>query len=221
MESEIIKIRTIYGTQRRSNFMRRTSIKRQRLLVIAVLVLFAVTLAGEIYIKSNQQNSMNHLQAIETSKDVAVDEINNDKEILDVETRDETQGATVEVQPINASDLKVITDSEVQEDAIEEPMPTAPEIPKSTPPAQAPQTSDNLENKDQIPTYSEEETTFTPEVTELEEPVVSEEQEPSNLVPDAQNPFLQNNIPNNGDKGEMNGSDYYENGVPAGEGDKF
>jgi len=201
--------------------MKRTNIKRQRLLIIAVLVLFAVALAGGIYININQQNSMDHLQAIETSKDVAVDEIDKEKEILDVVALDETQGVVVEVQPIDDSDLILITDSEVQEDTIEEPMPTAPEIPKSTPPAQTPQTSDNLENKDQIPTYSEEETNFTPEVTELEEPVVSKEQEPSNLVPDAQNPFLQNNIPSNGDSGEMNGSDYYENGVPAGEGDKF
>lgn len=219
MESEIIKIRTIYGTQRRSKFMRRTSIKRQRLLIIAVLILFAVTLAGGIYININQQNSRDHLQAIETSKDVAVDEIDKDKEILDVEALDGTQRATVEVQPIDDSDLNVITDSEVQEDTIEEPMPTAPEIPESTPPSKTPQTSDNLENKDQIPTYSEEETTFTPEVTELEEPVVSEEQETSNLVPDAQNPFLQNNIPSNGDSGEMNGSDLGD-GV-WGTGDKF
>lgn len=219
MESEIIKMRTIYGTQRRSKFMKRTNIKRQRLLIIAVLVLFAFTLAGAIYINNNQQNSMDHLQAIETSKDVTVDEIDKDKEILDVEALDETQGAAVEVQPIDDSDLKLITDSEVHEDNIEEPMPTVPEVPESTPPAQTPQTSDNLENKEQMPTYIEEETTFTPEVTELEEPVVSEEQEPSNLVPDAQNPFLQNNIPSNGDSGEMNGSDLGDGAW--GTGDKF
>ncbi|MBK5247775.1 MAG: hypothetical protein JJE49_11000, partial [Peptostreptococcaceae bacterium] len=41
----------------------------------------------------------------------------------------------------------------------------------------------------------------------------------SNLVPDSQNPFA--NPDNVGVPEEVNGEDYYENGVPAGQGDKF
>jgi cytoskeletal protein RodZ len=45
----------------------------------------------------------------------------------------------------------------------------------------------------------------------------------SNLVPDSENPFKQpiDIMSNNGTRGEMNGSDYYQDGVSAGQGDKF
>ncbi len=177
--------------------MKKITVKKQRTLVIAALLIVTFVLVGGIYMVNNQQNPTNDLQANEANDDVQVE--------------------AIEVPESNAN-----SDSKVQEETIDEPMPVEPEKPVSTSPSHTPQTTDNIENTDKVPEYSEEETSYTSEeLVEEEKPVATETNEESNLVPDSQNPFLQPNIPSNGDGGEMKGSDYYQDGVSAGEGDKF
>ncbi|MFT9493896.1 DUF6550 family protein [Anaerosolibacter sp.] len=202
--------------------MKKTTVKRQRTLVIAVLLIIAFVLIGGIYMMNNRQNATIDLQANEANNDVQVEAIDMETENAETVEVEEVKKDEVVIQEIEVSGSNTNSDSKVQEETIDEPMPVEPEKPANTPPSHTPQTTDNLENTDKVPEYSEEETSYTPEeLDEEEKPVVTEINEESNLVPDSQNPFLQPNIPSNGDAGEMKGSDYYQDGIPAGEGDKF
>lgn len=88
---------------------------------------------------------------------------------------------------------------------VEEPMPEVPEKPDTTPPDKKPETTYDLTDPNQKPSYEEDEVTYVAEVVPKpeSEPIITEEA--SNLVPESENPFLHSNIPSDGDKGEMKG----------------
>ena len=174
--------------------MKKITVKKQRTLVIAALLIVTFVLVGGIYMVNNRQNPTNDLQANEANDDVQVE--------------------AIEVPESNAN-----SDSKAQEETIDEPMPVEPEKPVSTSPSHTPQTTDNIENTDKVPEYSEEESYTSEEPVEEEKPVATETNEESNLVPDSQNPFLQPNIPSNGDGGEIKLEDITDH--KPGTGDKF
>lgn len=210
--------------------------------VVAVLVVVALVLAGLIYTSTqgddsnsavaedNNQNEapnveeigvnqvdkvvdeveddMVVVEAIDTDQDEVVDVVINEDEVVDVVTDESDDDGTGDTSVIEAEVIVVET--------IEEPVAEEPEKPEETPPEEQPETDDDLTNPDVVPEYDEEEVTYTPEVEE-EEPV--EEVRGTNQVPDSENPFLQDDIPSNGDGGEMNGEDYGDG--EWGTGDKF
>ena len=202
--------------------MRKMTIKKQRTIVITALLAVSFLIIGMIYTVNNRQNTTNDLQANEVNNEIQVDAVDAETENVEVVEVEEMNLDGVVVQELEQSDTITITNPKVQEETVEEPMAVQPEKPVNTPPDKTPQTTDSVDNTEKVPEYSEEETTYTPEEPLQEEkPVDTGTKEDSNLVPDSQNPFLNPNIPSNGDDGEMKGSDYYQDGVPAGEGDKF
>jgi hypothetical protein len=106
-------------------------------------------------------------------------------------------------------------------------MPEPPEKPELDAPEDKPETTDDLEDMDNVPEYNEDDLVVeTEEVVVVNEPQESTETEPivedegkSNLVPPSENPF--SNPANAAKPIESNGEDYYEDGRKAGEGDKF
>lgn len=135
---------------------------------------------------------------------------------MEAESDDTISDNGIEVQPIDPVSGSENASATIVE-TIEEPMAEEPEKPELTPPDEIPETDDDLTNPDVVPEYDELEVTYVPE-PEVVEP--EDEVRGSNLVPDSENPFLQDDIPGNGDGGEMRGEDYDE-GNPSGEGDKF
>jgi len=212
--------------------------------VVAILVVVALILVGLIYTSTqgkdgngvmaevNDQSESPNVEEININQaDQVIDEVEDDKIV--VEAINTEQDEVVEVVINEDQVVDVITDESNSDDSvgdtggieaevivvetIEEPVAEEPDKPEETPPEEQPETDDDLTNPDVVPEYDEEEVTYTPEVEE-EEPV--DEVRGSNQVPDSENPFLQDDIPSNGDMGEMKGEDYDE-GAPSGEGDKF
>ena len=219
--------------------MKKKTLKMKQYSIIAILVVVSIALVGLIY--SVGQKSKNDQQVVASENQVnepIVDEI--DYEIIESKNSakdNEDESPYIEVEDIVVDDLneedgssEVIVESiDIDEDSnaeisvidvdeIDVPVSEEPEKPDMTPPEEIPETTDDLTDPDNVPEYDVEETTYTPEL-EVEE--MEDEVRGSNLVPDSENPFLQDNIPGNGDGGEMMGEDYYEDGVPSGEGDKF
>ena len=211
--------------------------------VVAVLVIIALVLVGLIYtstqgkdgngvvaevndqsespnveeINTNQSNQViNEVQddkivveAIDTEQDEVVDVVIDEDQVVDVSTDESNSDDSVGDAGGTEAEVIVI-------ETIEEPVAEEPVKPEDTPPEEQPETDDDLTNPDVVPEYEEEEVTYTPEVEE-EEPV--EEVRGSNQVPDSENPFLQDDIPSNGDGGEVEVDDVTD--YEPGTGDKF
>ncbi|MEA1974839.1 MAG: DUF6550 family protein [Bacillota bacterium] len=198
--------------------MKKMTIKTQRRILTSALLVVCVILVGVIYIRMNEDKP---------NTDILINEIEtnaNEPEVEAIETPEES--VIVEVPEINIDETKK-EDVKVTEEEIKEPIPTKPKKPDNTPPEQKPETSDNVKDMTKEPEYEEEEVVYV--LDELEEADLATEEvtdpnqnsadEESNLVPDSENPFLQDNIPNNGDGGFQDSSDYSDH-VP-GTGDKF
>ena len=219
--------------------MKNNKLKMKQYSIVALLVVVSIVLAGFIY--SAGQRSKDDQQVVGTknqTNEPTVNEIDYSAVELEDSTKDSVdENSSVEVEDIVTDDKKEIDGSpevivetiDVDEDInieisvvdveeIDVSISEEPEKPDMTPPEETPETTDDLTDPDNVPEYDEEETTYMPE-PEVEE--MEDEVRGSNLVPDSENPFLQDNIPGNGDGGEMMGEDYYEDGVPSGEGDKF
>lgn len=219
--------------------MKKKILKMKQYSIITLLIIISIALVGLIY--SAGQKSKNDQQVVASENQVnepIVDEI--DYEIIESKNSakdNEDESPYIEVEDIVVDDLneedgssEVIVESiDIDEDSnaeisvidvdeIDVPVSEEPEKPDMTPPEEIPETTDDLTDPDNVPEYDEDETTYTPE-PEAEEP--EEEVRGSNLVPDSENPFLQDDIPSNGEGGEQQGSDFYEDGNKAGEGDKF
>ncbi len=200
--------------------------KQKQYIIITVLLVIVIALVGMIYTSANRKNHIASEQEIKNDESIPVVEAleeSGDDDILNGNEnalKDEDQGNnTVSVNPIDIN-AKAGSASEVAEnEVIEVPMAEAPEKPNLAPPEQKPETTADLTNPDQQPEYDNDETTYTQE----SKPVEIKPKVPSGTysVPDAENPFLQKNIPSNGVGGEQQGSDFYQDGNPAGEGDKF
>jgi hypothetical protein len=219
--------------------MKKKIIKMKQYCVIALLVVVSIALVGLIY--SAGQKTKND-QLVVASENQANEPIVDEIDYEVIESKSTTNDSDDEITSVKVEDIisddqneedgspKVIVESiDINEDSntevsvidvdvIDVPVSEEPEKPDMTPPEDIPETTDDLTDPDNVPEYNEDETTYTPE-PEVEE--VEDEVRGSNLVPDSENPFLQDNIPGNGDGGEMMGEDYYEDGVPSGEGDKF
>jgi len=189
--------------------------KTKRAMIISALLVMCIVLVGTIFKTTNQKK---------TNKDIFVKDKSTTIPIVDAIEAPKEDVKTVEVAEIKMDvDLKDIG-NKIEEQIIYEQLPKQPVKPKNTPPEKKPQTNDDFEDMRKEPKYNEEEVIYIPEIEEYEpmsESDTKSSSEESNLVPDSQNPFLHDNIPNNGVGGEMSGEDYYEDGVPAGEGDKF
>lgn len=195
--------------------MRKLNMKANRTMIIASFLVVCIICVGAIYVVTNQKN---------TKDDILIEENISTDPIVEVVKVPKADDEKIEVPEIKEEVIIKDIDNKVEEEIIDEPLPIQPEKPKNTPPKKKPQTKGDVENMTKEPEYNEEEITYIPEA--IEEPKITNEfdnnySEESNLVPDSENPFLQDNIPNNGDGGEMLGKDYYENGVVAGQGDKF
>lgn len=195
--------------------MKKMNMKANSSMIIASLLVVCIIFVGTIYVVTNQKS---------TKDDILIEETIPTDPIVDVVKVPKEEVKTIEVPEIKEEVVIKASANKVEEEIIEEPLPIEPEKPKNMPPKKKPQTKDDVEDMTKEPEYRKEEITYIPEA--IEEPKITNKfdnnySEESNLVPDSQNPFLQDNIPNNGDGGEMLGKDYYENGVAAGQGDKF
>lgn len=213
--------------------------KMKRYGIVTVLVVVCIVLVGLIYTavqKSNDDRVATDANHEETTPVVGTlemtDEVEGEMEVdepigvEDIDTSgDETanddvyadEEPMVEVEPIEIDGTEGVEAETIVVESIDEPMAEEPDKPETTPPEEVPETDDDLTDPDVVPEYDEEETTFVPE-PEVEEP--QDEVRGTEQVPDSENPFLQDNIPSNGNMGEMKGEDY-DDGAPSGEGDKF
>ena len=139
-----------------------------------------------------------------------------------------TQANNVVVPEIKPS-LQTSTENTKEEQVIiEAPMPKEPEKPELVAPESKPQTKDNMNDPDKVPTYNDKDVVKEGEVVTVteekktNEPVTKQEDSKptdSKLVPPSENPFA--NPANVGKPIEVTGEDFYEDGRKAGEGDKF
>lgn len=220
--------------------MKKAKDKMKKYSVLTVLVVICLVLVGMIYSASqNKEDNQQVAEVVDDQNKVVVDEIeaNSSESDISVEEMEEATDKEIVVEPVDIpsddnqeEDGEVVVEvievddntgtevSVIEVEEIEEPIAEEPDKPEQTPPDEIPETTDNLTNPDVVPEYDEEETTYVPD-PEPEEP--QDEVRGSNLVPDSENPFLQDDIPSNGEGGEIQGEDLYQDGVPAGEGDKF
>lgn len=201
------------SNQRRSTDMKKMNMKTKRVMLISTFLVIGIALVGAIYIKTNTKNM---------NEDILIKEKESDDTVVDNIEEPEKGEEKIEVPEIREEEVIKDIDNKVEKEVIEEPLPKEPEKPKSTPPEKKPQTKDGVEDMTKEPEYDEEEVIYIPE--EKEEPQTEKDPAPKdneedNLVPESENPFLQDNIPNNGDGGEMKGEDLGDG--EWGTGDKF
>jgi len=140
-----------------------------------------------------------------------------DSDLLkDNEISNSNNTLNVVIEPIDLEGFDSTGDSMIVEEVIKVSMPTEPEKPENTPPDHKPETTDDITNTDKEPQYNKEDTVYVPEQKPIQ---VEKPSAQSNPVPSSENPFLQNNIPSNGDGGEIKIDDVSDY-VP-GTGDKF
>ena len=192
--------------------------KTKRAMTISALLVVSMILIGTIYVITNKEIQNNDLM-IEA-------DLKSGPHVESIVEQEE-EVITVEVLEIETNTTIRNEDSKVDDVTIDEPIAKEPEKPENTLPEEKPQTSDNVEDMTIEPEYKEGKTIYVPkeseEVDPVSEPTTESNQnsvdEGSGLVPDSENPFA--NTDNVGVPEEVNGEDYYENGVPAGQGDKF
>lgn len=201
------------SNQRRSTDMKKMNMKTKRVMLISTFLVIGIALVGAIYIKTNTKNM---------NEDILIREKESDNTVVDTIEEPGKDEEKIEVPEIREEEVIKDIDNKVEKEVIEEPLPKEPEKPKSTPPEKKPQTKDDVEDITKEPEYDKEEVIYIPEEKEepqTEKDPVPKDNEEDNLVPESENPFLQDNIPNNGDGGEMKLDDVTDH-VP-GTGDKF
>lgn len=160
-----------------------------------------------------------------TKENLLTENQDNTPIVEEIEVSEEVK-PLVEVPKIQDTETEVVKDNE-EVVSIDEPLPEPPEKPELEVPEGKPETTDDLEDMENVPEYNEEDLVVeTEEVVVVNEPqesskpeLVVEEEGESNLVPPSENPFA--NPANTAKPIESNGEDYYEDGRKAGEGDKF
>lgn len=220
----------ITNLSKEAELMKRMKLDIGRLLINTSMIVVCLMLVGGIYWAMNRGSEATDLVVtneennviVETKTDDQVEE-NSPVVILD---SSETSEA-VSVDQIVEDKLIVNTTGISTTETINALMPEEPEKPALTPPTQKPKTTDDLTDVSKTPTYPEKETVIIPEVKKETMKVDTTEGTPttstgeSKLVPDAENPFLQEGISENGSGGAVDGSTLYQDGVAAGSGDKF
>ncbi|WFD10866.1 hypothetical protein [Tepidibacter hydrothermalis] len=193
--------------------MKKMNTKTKRARMIATLLVVGIILIGAIYVKISPKD---------TNKDILIEEKTTHNTVVDAIEVPKEEVVKVEVSKIKEEVVIRDTDHKVEKEVIKEPLSKEPEKPQNTPPEKKPQTKDDVEDMIKEPEYEKEEVIYIPE--DKEEPKMKIESktndtEKSNLVPDSQNPFLQEDIPSNGDGGKIKGSDLGDG--EWGTGDKF
>lgn len=203
--------------------MKKMNLKNQRKIVGIALLFGCMLLVVAIFVVSNQSKSGKDMLASKQENTPLVGAIDPTAGELSEETanlnEDDSTFSTVSVPGLVIDGGTDQDNNKPEEVTIDVPLPTEPEKPETNPPDHKPQTKDDLQDTSKVPEYSEEETTYIPEETQPIPEANNNQSGSSNLVPDTENPFLQNNIPVNGDGGEMNGEDLGDG--EWGTGDKF
>lgn len=201
--------------------MDKNKMKKQRTLLVSVLIVCCVIAVGGIY------------QVLQSE---AIDTVENNAVVDEVPVVSTIENEAIEVEEIIVDKVEVevnvtpIEDDEKDEPeaikevdvVIDEPKAEEPEKPQNISPEVVPETKDDVTDMSVEPEYEEEEVTYTEEVIDEStvEPVEEkDDKEDSNLVPESENPFA--NPDNVANPDVQNGEELYENGVPAGQGDKF
>lgn len=179
------------------------------------LIIVAVILGALIFSKLNTgEVAKDNLSSENQHNTPVVEEIEVSEEVKPI----------VEVPKIQDTETVVIEDNE-EVVSIDEPLPEPPEKPELEAPEGKPETTDDLEDMDNVPEYNEEDLVVEseevvvvnePKESTKPEPVVEDEGE-SNLVPSSENPFA--NPSNAGNPKEMQGEDLGDG--EWGTGDKF
>ncbi|HAW57892.1 MAG TPA: hypothetical protein DCX03_02570, partial [Bacteroidales bacterium] len=179
------------------------------------LIIVAVIFGALIFSKLNTG---------EVSKDNVLSENQDNIPVVEeIEVSEEVK-PVVEVPKIQDTETELPKDNE-EVVSIDELLPEPPEKPELEAPEGKPETTDDLEDMDNVPEYNEEDLVVeTEEVVVVNEPQESTEPEPivedegeSNLVPPSENPFA--NPANAVNAEEIDGSELSDY-VP-GTGDKF
>ena len=198
--------------------MKKMNMKTKRTATISALLVVSMILIGTIYVITNKEI---------TDDDLMIDADSKSGPFVESIVEQEEEVITVEALEIKTDTTTCNEDSKVGDVTIDEPMAKEPEKPDNSPPEEKPQTSDNVEDMTKEPEYKEGETFYIPkeseEVDPVAEPTTESNQnsgdEGSGLVPDSENPFLQENIPSNAIGGERKIEEISDH-VP-GTGDKF
>lgn len=201
--------------------MNKNKTKKQRMILVSVLIVCCLIAVGGIY-------QVLQSEAIDTvESNAVVDEVPEvstiENEAIEVEEIivDIVQ-AEVNVTPIKDDEKDEPEAIKEVEVVIDEPKPDEPKKPQNTSPEVVPETKDDVTDMSVEPEYEEDQVTYTEEVIDEStvEPVEEkDDKEDSNLVPESENPFA--NPDNVANPDVQNGDELYENGVPAGQGDKF
>ncbi|WDV44061.1 hypothetical protein PV797_11025 [Clostridiaceae bacterium M8S5] len=211
--------------------------KVKHISLITVLLIIAIALSYGIYIKSQSPKQADTLNAEkEKAPEVKVE---------DIEKKD------IDVPKIKVTEPKNQKDKEgkVEKTTIEVEKPIVP--PKPEPPKEEPKENDkediktipikveedkvkegDIEENPNPPKYEETTKVKNKPVDTVKNPVevtpevpenASKDDKGDNLVPDSKNPFLKRSEKqeNNNAPGGHNGTDFYQDGRKAGEGDKF
>jgi len=195
--------------------MKKMSSKQITMVTGTSLIIVAIIFGALIFSKLNTGEVENDSLSSEIQDNTpVVEEIEVSEEVM----------PNVEVPKIKDTETVEIKDNE-EVVSIDEPLPEPPEKPELDAPEDKPETTDDLEDMDNVPKYNEEDLVVeTEEVVMVNEPQESTEPEPvveeeseSNLVPPSENPFLN---PDNASKPiELDGSDFGDG--EWGTGDKF
>jgi len=195
--------------------MKKMNSKQITLVTGTSLIIVAIIFGALIFSK---------LKTGEVANDNLSSEVQDNTPVVEeIEVSEEVM-PLVEVPKIQDTESEVIKDNE-EVVSIDEPLPEPPEKPELEAPESKPETTDDLEDMDNVPEYNEEDLVVeTEEVVVVNEPQETTETEPivedegeSNLVPPSENPFA--NPANAVNAEEIDGSELSDY-VP-GTGDKF
>ena len=206
------------------DYMRKIKEKVARRFVIGLLAMGIFLMGSLLFMSLNkidQPTSQESVAVVEEKepKEVVVEKIipsEDDKVYISEKPSIIDSDIPDIIEPKVITESKIMGDEVVTEESIQVPMAPEPVVSEVVEPEIIPATDSDLTNPDVVPTYSEEQVTYVPEP---EPQMVEEVETTSNLVPDSENPFLQPDIPTNGDRGEVRIEDVSDY-VP-GTGDKF
>lgn len=205
--------------------------RTKRMMITMMLLVCCIAVVGGIYMVLQPKAFTTNDEAVNIDSDLVVEIIEleepNQIEVFTIEDKETVQvEETIVVEEIviaekNVDGKEQDDDGKEQDDdvIVEETMPEEPDKPETSPPDIVPETKDDVTDMSKEPEYEEEQVTYEEEKKEEAPKDNIEEKKDSNLIPDSQNPFLNPNNAGNPDIRE--GEDFYENGVPAGQGDKF
>jgi len=195
--------------------MKKMNSKQITMVTGTSLIIVAIIFGALIFSKLNA--------GIVTKDTLSSENKDNSPIVEEIEVSEEVK-PLIEAPKIQETEKEVIKDNE-KVVSIDEPLPEPPEKPELEAPEGKPETTDDLEDMDNVPEYNEEDLVVeTEEVVVVNEPQESTETEPivedegkSNLVPPSENPFA--NPANAVNVEEIDGSELSDY-VP-GTGDKF